>query len=146
MSFELHNICRPSFIQRNAIDKIYDEISFSGISNISGSINNSQSPCHSLYSNSATQPQNIYVNMFNNREENHDLQSNNSDELPKDNLTYTEIEIVACSNPVKKLPPTPAETPIYTTIDFIRTMHLNSKKMFKRNDNTGVRKTRHDYE
>jgi hypothetical protein len=145
MSLELHNICRPSFTQRNAFDKIYDEISFSGISNISGSINNSQSPYLSLDSDSITQPQNIYVNMFNNHEDNNDLQSTNSDELSKDNLTYTEVEIVACNNPVKK-PPTPAETPIYTTIDFIRTMHLSSRKMFKCNDNTGVRKTRHDYE
>lgn len=66
----------------------------------------------------------------------------------KYNITYTKVEIGKPSSKSsrkmsKSYPTSTIELQEYTAIDFHRTMHL-SQKMLKRNDNTSLRKTRHD--
>lgn len=138
-TFELNNICRPFSIQVYDFDKICDDVSLNSELN-----NKVQTPYPSLESHSIFLPENIYLNVFYQDEEKNDLQSKkNSDESSEENLIYTEVEIEPCSNPNKKAL-TPPEKSVYTTIDFIRTMHIN-KRMLKSRDNSGTRKTRHDY-
>lgn len=66
----------------------------------------------------------------------------------KYDITYTKVEIGKSSSASrgklsKPHPTSSIELQDYTAIDFHRTMHL-SQKMLRRNDNTSVRKTRHD--
>jgi len=90
-------------------------------------------------------PRSSYINMLNNNEEDDDDLFNDPFELPKDIPTYTEVEIAICTPKRKSesLPTSPTEIPGYTAIDFNRTMHL-SQKMLKSNEDSGIRKTRHD--
>lgn len=91
-------------------------------------------------------PRASYMNILSDNEGDDDFDLfNDPFELPKDIPTYTEVEIAICTPKRKSesLPTSPTDIPSYTAIDFNRTMHL-SQKMLKGNEDTGLRKTRHD--
>jgi len=65
---------------------------------------------------------------------------------PKEEVTYTEVEIAVCKTKNKELPvPPKKEITEYTVIDFERTRAINDKSLLKFISNTGTRRTRHDY-
>ncbi|VVC40141.1 Hypothetical protein CINCED_3A019355 [Cinara cedri] len=145
MSSEVRNYSGQSYTSTHTIEeKVYDEVSFSGLRYSSESNNNIQPLDLMLDPDTVFLPPISYINVINNNEDD-DYLLNDPFELPKDIPTYTEVEI-ATSSPKKKsesLPTSPTEMPGYTAIDFNRTMHL-SQKMLKGSEDAGMRKTRHD--
>lgn len=145
MSSEMRNYSGQSYTSTHTIEKVYDEVSFSGLRCSSESNNNTQPPDLMLDPETAFLPRTTYVNILNDNEEDDDDLFNDPFELPKDIPTYTEVEIALCSPKQisESLPTSPTDIPGYTAIDFNRTMHL-SQKMLKSNQDVGMRKTRHD--
>lgn len=145
MSSEVRNYSGQSYTSTQTIEKVYDEVSFSGLRYSNESNNNTQPPDLLLDPDTVFLPQTSYINMLNDNEEEDDDILNDPFELPKDIPTYTEVEIAICTPKRKSesLPTSPTEIPGYTAIDFNRTMHL-SQKMLKGSEDTGMRKTRHD--
>lgn len=144
ISSEVRNYSGQSYTSTHTIEKVYDEVSFSGLRYSSESNNNTQPPDLMLDPDTAFLPRTSYVNILNDNEEDDDI-FNDPFELPKDIPTYTEVEIAICTPKRKSesLPTSPTDIPGYTAIDFNRTMHL-SQKLLKGSEETGLRKTRHD--
>lgn len=137
-----------SLIHPHKIEKITDQVNFNGLQYLKDFKN----------TNPLLSAKNHYMNIPSDDNNDHDSQDN-YDTLQYEEpqyvapqqavspyeITYTEIELEPCQSQRESLQTSAAEPSRYTTIDFDLTKHV-SKKMLRSYDNTGTRKTRHDFD
>jgi hypothetical protein len=143
MSSEVHFYSGQPRTNKDNLEEVYDEVKFSGIrSHKQQSSKNEESP----YLDLSIPPCVMYENMFNANENNELVYSGNPYVAPKEEVTYTEVEIAVCKTKNKKeLTVSPKkETTEYTIIDFERTRHLTDRSLFKSPYQPGTKRTRHD--
>lgn len=69
----------------------------------------------------------------------------NSYVTPKEEVTYTEVEIAVCKTKKKELPvPSKTEISEYTVIDFERTRRFNNRSLYFPSSGGRTYRTRHD--
>jgi len=129
---------------RNEREEVYDEVRFSGIKSFNRS-KKEESPYLELGSiTSCPTYANIILKPIENNEEL--VYSGYSYIPPKEEVTYTEVEIAVCKTKKKKELPVPSKTeiPEYTVIDFERTRHLNNRNWYSPTSGIRTFRTRHD--
>ncbi|XP_026819393.1 uncharacterized protein LOC113558076 [Rhopalosiphum maidis] len=142
MSSEVHFYSGQPRTNKDKLEEVYDEVKFSGIKSRKESSKNEESP----YLDLSIPPCATYENMLSPNENNELVYSGNSYVTPKEEVTYTEVEIAVCKTKNKKELPVPPkkETTEYTVIDFERTRHLTNRNLFKSPYQPGTIRTRHD--
>ncbi|KAF0768023.1 IRS-type PTB domain-containing protein [Aphis craccivora] len=129
---------------RNEHEDVYDEIRFSGIRSFNRSKKKEESPYLELGSiKSCPTYANIILKPIENNEEL--VYCGNSYVTPKEEVTYTEVEIAVCKTKKKELPvPSKTEISEYTVIDFERTRRFNNRSLYFPSSGGRTYRTRHD--
>ncbi|XP_025192003.1 uncharacterized protein LOC112592204 [Melanaphis sacchari] len=140
MSSEVHYYSGQPCTSNDILEEVYDEVRFSGIKSYNEPNKNEESPYLELnpeYLCSAS-----YENMLSPNQNDGIMYDDNIYVIPKEEVTYTEVEIAACKTKKKKALPVPPKKEIteYTVIDFERT-----KNLFRSTPSVSYKKTRHDF-
>lgn len=144
---ELHNQMGKSLTYPHKIEKITDKVNLNGLLYLK-EFNSTLLPAKNNYLNIPSDGNNesIDASYETLRYEEPQYVTPQYAISPREEITYTEIEIIPCKDfkcQRKSLHTSPVEPSRYTLVDFRSTKNL-SKKMLRCSDDTSSRKTRHD--